>query len=395
MTTEQKNIKQHYNMLCKEIGTRHLGSKGEIQAANYIQQQFETFGYETQLEYYDAPGWLYHGHQLAITETDEILESFPCFYSHSCDLKGTLTVLQKHDVQNLESLELAGKICLVDLSTDLGGNIKGRNELAEELDQKGVTVAIFISNLNSIYNTKIVRTPNLKQMAVLCVSGNVACQIAQNKDKTFKVNVDAENISYQSPNVVGRIGSGSKKIVIGAHYDTAPYIEGANDNASGTVAILELAKQLSNQSFNHQLEFVAFSGEEYGGMPNGHPIGSYMYAEQHKEELNKINYMVNFDDIGFCLGGLSVYAEGNSAVKDKVSAALESFNMAVDPNYPGSSDERVFLAHDIPSVLLMGTNNQYAKIHTPEDNMQTISIDKTAKAVELGVSIIQALDAGN
>ena len=47
-----KNIQQHYNMLCKEIGTRHLGSKGEKQAADYILQQFESYGLEMAFEYY-------------------------------------------------------------------------------------------------------------------------------------------------------------------------------------------------------------------------------------------------------------------------------------------------------------------------------------------------------
>ncbi len=387
-----KNIEKHYNKLCNEIGERHLGSAGEKLAAEYLKCEFEKSGYAAGLEYYDAPGWVCHDFEIVYTNSNEKLHAYPCFYSNSCNVQGVPIIIDRWQEQNIDSLDLKGKICFVTLPTEVGANVMGRNEFAELLDSKGVTLAIFISNYSDTYNSKIVRTPHLKQMAVICVSGNEALKLGKNPNMEISVIIDAEKLDYKSPNVVGKLENGKKKIVVGCHYDTAPHSPGAGDNTSGTVAVLEIARLLKDRIKNYSIDFVSFSGEEYGGM-DGYPIGSYMYVEQHKAELENIKYMINMDDVGFALGNVIVYTNDNGDFKKCLVDHFDEKQILLDSeNYKKTSDDYIFHVNGIKIAFLIGTSNQYLPIHSPEDTVDKMSFEKTAQVAQIVAELILKLD---
>ncbi len=91
-----------------------------------------------------------------------------------------------------------------------------------------------------------------------------------------------------------------KYIAVGAHYDSrsiSGMAPGADDNASGTAAVLEMARILSDQTFEKSIIFCLFSGEEYG------LYGSAAYAAQAaSQNLNILGYF-NMDMIGYLLPG--------------------------------------------------------------------------------------------
>lgn len=112
------------------------------------------------------------------------------------------------------------------------------------------------------------------------------------------------NMGTVMTNVVAElpgVGSGSDHIyILGAHYDstsrdtdrfeTAP---GADDNASGVAAVLEVARILSQYSFPHTLRFVNFAGEEQ------FLLGSSAYAKEAREQGDLIEGMINLDMIAY------------------------------------------------------------------------------------------------
>jgi len=392
LKTSIEKIEQHYVKLCQEIGERHLGSVGEVKAAEYLKGEFWKSGHGAELEYYDAPGWVCHDFNIIYKDSNEPLNAYPCFYSNSCNVQGVPVVIDRWEEKNIDGLNLNGKICFVTLPTEVGANVMGRNEFAELLDSKGVILAIFISNYADTYNSKIVRTPHLKQMAVICLSGEEALRLAKNADSEISVVINAEKIDHRSPNVVAKLENGKKRIVLGCHYDTAPDSPGAGDNASGTVAVLEIARLLKDRIKNYSIDFVSFSGEEYGGM-NGYPIGSYMYVEQHKESLQNIEYMINLDDIGFALGNVIVYTNDNGDFKQCLVDHFDDKNILVDSdNYQKTSDDYIFHMNGVKIAFLIGTANQYLPIHSPEDTVDKMSFEKTAAVVEAVAELIVKLD---
>ena len=83
-------------------------------------------------------------------------------------------------------------------------------------------------------------------------------------------------------------------ILLGAHYDAVPGTPGADDNASGVAALLELAQFFSAQPANCPLRLVAFDLEEYG------MVGSSHYAEILRQQKQKLRLMLSLEMLGYC-----------------------------------------------------------------------------------------------
>ena len=83
------------------------------------------------------------------------------------------------------------------------------------------------------------------------------------------------------------------RIIIGAHFDSVPDSPGADDNASGVVAMLELARILADRKWNHTVEFIGFNLEEW------RMIGSTAYANKLKRDHISVRGMISLEMVGF------------------------------------------------------------------------------------------------
>lgn len=83
-------------------------------------------------------------------------------------------------------------------------------------------------------------------------------------------------------------------ILIGAHYDAVPGTPGADDNASGVAALLELAQALTAAPAHHAVRLVAFDLEEYGMVGSGH------YAEMLQQQGQPLRLMLSLEMLGYC-----------------------------------------------------------------------------------------------
>jgi Peptidase family M28 len=107
--------------------------------------------------------------------------------------------------------------------------------------------------------------------------------------------------SYNATNIVATLPGRTfpdQIVIIGAHYDSystdpAHLAPGADDNASGTAAVLEIARVLSRRSFDFTIKFVAFSAEEFG------LYGSRHFARDAHDAGQTIVGVINLDMIGF------------------------------------------------------------------------------------------------
>jgi len=87
-------------------------------------------------------------------------------------------------------------------------------------------------------------------------------------------------------------------IVVGAHYDTAPGTPGADDNATGVAALLELARQLAHERFERSLRLVFFPNEEPPFFPDA-GMGSAMYAAQLRHAAVDVHTMISLEMLGY------------------------------------------------------------------------------------------------
>ena len=90
--------------------------------------------------------------------------------------------------------------------------------------------------------------------------------------------------------------SGKQKppVLIGAHYDAVPGTPGADDNATGVAALLELARAFASTPASYPIRLVAFDLEEYG------LIGSTEYAIQLRQQQQPLRLMISLEMLGYC-----------------------------------------------------------------------------------------------
>jgi Zn-dependent M28 family amino/carboxypeptidase len=195
-----------------------------------------------------------------------------------------------------------------------------------------------------------------------------------------------------------------KYIVVGAHFDhlgrSAQYAmdpqagdairNGADDNASGTAAVLQLARMLSVSRPKHSVIFVNFSGEEEG------LLGSQYFVDNAPVSLDSVVSMFNFDMVGRLRDDkLFVYGTGTAT---ELPSLVDSSNLKILPALSiqgggdgfGSSDHASFYAKNIP-VLHFFTDN-HDDYHRATDDVEKINAGGEARVVNLAFDMIKSLD---
>jgi hypothetical protein len=208
-------------------------------------------------------------------------------------------------------------------------------------------------------------------------------------------------------NVIGFLDNGSQKtIVIGAHYDhlgkgyqsgsLSPDSKneihnGADDNASGTTGLIELARYFAgnNLTEKHNLLFMAFSGEELG------LLGSKYFTASPTIPLTSVAAMINMDMIGRLdeAKGIIISGWGTSPVWGKIIpplAAKGKMRYTVDSSGVGASDHTSFYLKNIPVVqFFTGSHGDY---HKTTDDIDKINFEGEAKILKLIAGVLGGID---
>lgn len=226
---------------------------------------------------------------------------------------------------------------------------------------------------------------------------------------TFKRNLNPHDTSLANVkertgnNVVGFLDNKAPyTIVIGAHYDhlglghdknsldanpEGKIHNGADDNASGTAGVIELAKYFCGNKVKEPFNFlfICFSGEELG------LLGSKKYCENPDIDLSKINYMINMDMIGRMNDStkkLIVYGVGTSpSFVPLIDSISSSFSIKKDSSGIGPSDQTSFYLKDIP--VLHFFTGQHQNYHKPSDDVNTINFKGEALVLEYILQLIE------
>ncbi|HEX2683251.1 MAG TPA: M20/M25/M40 family metallo-hydrolase, partial [Ferruginibacter sp.] len=206
-------------------------------------------------------------------------------------------------------------------------------------------------------------------------------------------------------NVIGYIDNGAANtIILGAHYDhlgygedhnslytgSAPMIHnGADDNASGTAALIELSKQLKKSKLkNHNYLFIAFSGEELG------LFGSKYFTEHPTIDLAKTNYMINMDMVGRLndsTHGVTIGGYGTSPTwGQNLSTNDKLLKISFDSSGTGPSDHTSFYRKDIPVLFFFtGAHSDY---HKPSDDADKINYNGELLLIKYIYGVIEKTD---
>ncbi len=203
-------------------------------------------------------------------------------------------------------------------------------------------------------------------------------------------------------NVVGYIDNGSDNIVIiGAHFDHLGFggigslhkgekavHNGADDNASGTASIIQIADLLKNKNTNNNYLIIAFSGEEQGLW------GSNYFSKNATIDMERVNYMLNLDMVGrlneeksLAINGVGTSPQWNKALEE---IGDRGFKLIKKESGVGPSDHTSFYLKDIP--VLHFFTGQHVDYHKPSDDAEKLNYEGMAGIVQFIDALISSLD---
>lgn len=240
---------------------------------------------------------------------------------------------------------------------------------------------------------------------------------------TAQLKVDLQKKTVDAYNVIGILEGTdpvlkAEAIIIGAHYDhlgrggrsslaanSTDIHHGADDNASGTSAVLELARQFAKEKKNKRtIIFMSFGGEEEG------LLGSKHYVNNPVWPLDKTVAMINMDMVGrlnegkLTVGGIGTANEWKDAIPAKnnivfvtfngtlqpATGTAQPFNLQLNEDGFGPSDHSSFYGKQIPVLFFFtGTHLDY---HKPTDTFEKINYDGLTKITTYVGAIAKSID---
>ncbi len=412
----RKNVEKHISYLASdELQGRGTGSAGEQMSAKYIAEQFELLGLEPKGEegyhqYLDIATLRMAQANSTLNLEKDVLTLFSDFYPLSPS-SNTGTYYGKAvnvgygisdgglDHDDYKDLDVSGKAVIINISLP-GGNHphskflgwSGVEHRVNFAKSKGAKAVLFYATDSKEYpDGTLAKTTKHSGIPVMFVKKD----LTDKDDITINVISDIMLLSSSASNVIGYVDNGAEyTVVVGAHHDHLGSGEisgslaerpgdihnGADDNASGVAAMLELArivKKKKNRYNNNNYLFIAFTAEEMG------LVGSKYFISKPEIGIDFFNYMINMDMVGHLdsthktliingVGTSPAWKEAMANVKysDKKIAKYKTTESGI-----GSSDHTSFYLQDIPAVHFFTGQHQY--YHKPTDDIEVVNMDGT------------------
>jgi len=395
---------------------RRAGTNGEKLAGEYISQKFKeiglqpkgTDGFFQSFEIYDGKQIKTATHFI-INENNLVVEKdfFPFPFSQNISIEALPSIaVQESDMPWFfdlkETLEENKNNPQFDLTEYIRNN-------AKKAKDRGAT-AVILYNTSDIddklkFDSKD-RTQALN-IPIVYVTKTAAKKYLSDQTATLdiKLKVDIGEKKRTGRNVVAYLDNGAARtVVLGAHYDHLGYGEdnnsmlrtgeklihnGADDNASGTAALMELARILkSGKQKNNNYLFIAFSAEELG------LNGSKFFTENPTINFSNVNYMINMDMVGRLNDSSNVVTIGGYGTSPQWSSLIDPANkknpfvIRIDSSGTGPSDHTSFYRKDIPVLFFFtGLHTDY---HKPTDDADKINYIGETKIINYITSIVNS-----
>lgn len=416
------NLKTHITYLADDkLEGRRAGSSGEKLAMEYISGQFKTIGLLPKgSDGYYQPFEINEGKQIGDKTTLTINEAslkpgddfFPFLFSAEKKIEASPAIaLQEPDMPWFFDLKDIIEENKANPHFDLVEYIKTNSRKAQ--DRGAIAIILFNT---STENDKLAFNPKDKSepltIPVIYVNKEAAKKYLNDETATLniKLNVAINEKKRTGHNVVGYIdNAAATTVIVGAHFDHLGYGEdgnsmlrtgeklihnGADDNASGTAALIELARILkATKAKNNNYLLIAFSGEELG------LFGSKYYTEHPTIDLKAANYMINIDMVGRLNDSTKTLAVGGYGTSPQWATVVNAqdkkipFAIKIDSSGSGPSDHTSFYRKDIP-VLFFFTG-QHRDYHRPSDDADKINYEGELKIINYINGVINNLNKQN
>lgn len=353
-----------------KLGPRVAGTSVIKQANSYLIEEYRKAGYETEIQTFNYPKFEDLGSSLTVGNTTlkglalngtaagkvtARLVAIPNVGRSAdfaaVDVKGAIAIVRRGEIRFLE---------------------KAKNAIAA-----GANGLIIVNTKRGNFPGALGSTTKIPILSLSREQGNPLLDRAQSKQLQVSLNVNARQRVVKGHNVVAHLKGVTKpSVLLGAHYDSVPGAPGANDNASGTAVVLEIARNLAQTPLARQTWFVAFDGEEDGL----HGSRAFVSTAQ-PQFISGLKAMLNFDMVGvndnLGVGG----TPSLTALTKSTDRSISTFGST------NGSDHASFAAAKVP--VLFFYRGQEPNYHTPKDKqVDPKLLDET---VRVGLDVVKRL----
>ena len=399
-----------------ELKGRRAGDPGEILASEFIAAKFKEIGLipkgdnATFFQHFSINDGkeLSEGNELKVN--GKILKPgvdfFPLSNSPSANF----------NAETSPSLNEKGQPWMIDIAESIQENKDNPhfdvanllNDKITKAKDKGASAVLFFNSSSLDDKVRFDPKDRSEPTPIPAAYINTNAQKAHLSDVSSSFQISAKlSISpkiRKARNVVGYLDNNAPfTIVIGAHFDHLGYGEdgnsmirtgdlgihnGADDNASGTSSMIELAFLLKNsKAKQYNYLFIAFSAEELG------LNGSKYFVENPTISLSKVNYMINMDMVGRMNDTTKTITVGGYGTSPSWKPMMDAvkkkdFSIKVDSSGTGPSDHTSFYRKDIPVLFFFtGLHSDY---HKPSDDADKINYVGMLKIIRFIQQMIEA-----
>ncbi|MBF6600296.1 MAG: M20/M25/M40 family metallo-hydrolase [Dehalococcoidia bacterium] len=360
--------------LAVDIGPRVAGTPAEAAARDYIETLLRSYGYTvTEQSFgFDASAFL----PARVNVGAEALPALAFTGSPPAAVSGTLAPAGIGRAADMPA-DLRGKIALM-----RRGGVPF-NDMVGNAAAAGATAAIVYNNVPGRLSAEVgaVAIPAVtltqrdgQALVAKASAGPVQATVVVSMPRGTAYNVLAK------PN-----GTTTCATVTGGHYDSVPVTGGADDNAAGTAAVIEVARLAAARRLLRANCFVLFGAEEFG------LFGSKQFVRALTPEARAgLKAMLNLDVVGVSTP-LGVLGDSRLVAQARVQAQRAGVQVDVATLPPGAASDHVSFADaGVPVVMF---TREDGLIHTPQDAMDRIQLSSLSDVATAAYATLAALNA--
>ena len=366
--------------LTAEYSPRESATDEELAAAHFLRNRLEDLGYDVYIQDFDVSRLLAKvEYSPGSASSPDVIETLPIAGSFEGSGTGNLADVGMAFEDDIPSQGLDGKVALIERGTITF------QEKVNRVAEAGAVAAIVFNNQQGNFRGAFRSQSQIPAVSLTRADGQKLLDL-MNQGETSAI-VSVQPTFLPSRNVIAEKPGNSESggtVIVGAHYDTTPDTQGANDNGSGLSVVMTMAELTADTEYPFTVKFVLFGSEEIG------LFGSRHYVDALSEdEIAGTLAMLNFDVPG---SGDRLDFIGSRELTDHATdIAADIGAKAADAGLPEGvgSDHAPFNEVGIPVIFILA--NDLSRINSPADDIEWVNPTLMGWSAELGIRLLDRL----
>ena len=366
--------------LTAEFSPRESATDEELAAAHFLRNELEDLGYDVYIQDFEATKPFAEVRFARAPDADsDAIETLPIWGSIEGTGTGILADAGKAFEDDIPDGGLDGRVALIERGTITF------QEKVTRVAEAGAVAAIVFNNQEGNFRGALRSQSNIPAVSLTRADGLDMLALMDEADITAEVSVGTR--TFPSRNVIAEKPGSSESsgtVVVGAHYDTTPDTQGANDNGSGLSVVITMAELTADAEYSFTLKFILFGAEEIGLFGSRHYVDTLT-----EQDIEDTIAMLNFDVPG---SGERLEFIGSRELTDYATdIAADIGAKAADAGLPEGvgSDHTPFHQAGIPVIFILA--DDLSRINSPADDIEWVNPTLMGWAADIGIQLLDRL----